>query len=210
MAPRHRARANIFGLAFMGTSASSTGRRRRDITAGRRGGGGKSQRQNDEIGSHVAGDVDIAALLERGSVVDRDLVTGAVDEKLGAVGGEAEGEARATVEFAAADKFAGWDVEGPELATAVARIAGNGDGITSLAIGGKEERGHSARGRSDRSEIECEIGEVDDTYAEYPPVNDPIGSVEDTGDFSGKLVGIVEKIDRHILHAWNLGFGEID
>jgi len=41
-------------------------------------------------------------------------------------------------------------------------------------------------GRSDRSEIECEIGEVDDTYAEYPPVNDPIGSVEDTGDFSGK------------------------
>jgi len=28
MAPRHRARANIFGLAFMRISASSTGRRR--------------------------------------------------------------------------------------------------------------------------------------------------------------------------------------
>src|SRR5712672_1080389 len=174
MAPRHRARANIFGLAFMGTSASSTGRRRRDITAGRRGGGGKSQRQNDEIGSHVAGDVDIAALLERGGVVDRDLVTGAVDEELGAVGGKSEGEARAAVEFAAAEKFTRWDVEGPELAAAVAGITGNGDGVTSLTIGSEEERRHSARCRSDRSEIECEIGEVDDTYTEYPPVNDPV------------------------------------
>jgi len=51
--------------------------------------------------------------------VDRNLVTGAVDEQLGAVGGESEGETGPTVEFAAADKFAGWDVEGPELATAV-------------------------------------------------------------------------------------------
>jgi len=64
-------------------------------------------------------------------------------------GGESEGETRVrTVRIHGCGWFAGWDVEGPELARRLPGFAGNRDGIASFAIGVRKRGVMSARRRS--------------------------------------------------------------
>jgi len=100
MAPRHTARANIFGLRSW---ASLHHRRAVDDEILLLAGAEAEEKISGKTTRLVVmspGTSTSLPLLEGGGVVDRNLVTGAVDEQLGAVGGESEGETGPTVEFA--------------------------------------------------------------------------------------------------------------